>query len=71
MFSLCFFEIILVACDDGDIRMTGLSSTSILYGYVDLCYQSEWRAVCRGGWDMNDAMVVCRQFGFPAEGISI
>ena len=24
--------------------------------------------MCHGGWDVADAMVACRQLGFPAEG---
>ena len=59
------------ACTDGDIRMMGVSSTSTIAGRVDLCYQSQWRAVCQSMWDRDDSMVVCRQFGFPAEGNSI
>ena len=30
-------------------------------GHVELCYNEEWRAVCAGDWDLNDAEVVCRQ----------
>ena len=57
------------ACTHGDIRIAGVRSETLLAGRVDLCYQEEWRVVCQNLWDRNDAMVVCRQFGFPAEGL--
>ena len=55
---------------NGDIRIIGLNSSCIIAGRMDLCYNLEWRAVCHGEWDINEAMVVCELFGFPANGQS-
>ena len=51
--------------------MTGLNTTDFIAGRIELCIGVEWRAVCHGEWDVADAMVVCRQLGFPAEGEDI
>lgn len=43
------------------------SGSSDAEGRVEVCVNSRWGSVCRGGaqsWDNNDAQVVCRQLGF-------
>ncbi len=54
---------------EGEIRVIGSNTTRSLSGRMELCYESTWRAVCETMWDRAEAMVVCRQFGFPQEGM--
>ena len=32
-----------------------------------MCDNNEWKTICNGGWDDNEAKVVCRQLGFPED----
>lgn len=34
-------------------------------GLVEIRFQGRWGTVCNNGWDLNDAMVVCHQLGYP------
>ena len=36
-------------------------------GRVEICKDRRWRSICSGNWGANDATVVCRQLGYPAE----
>ena len=53
----------------GDIRVTGINTTTLVAGRIEICAWEEWRAVCHGSWDIREAMVVCRQLGFFPQGI--
>ena len=48
--------------------MIGTNTSHLIAGRILICDGMEWRAVCQGGWDREDATVVCRQLGFPAAG---
>ena len=41
--------------------MDGLSSSE---GRVQVYSGEAWAAVCQDAWDLNDAIVVCRELGF-------
>lgn len=53
----------------GDIRLEG--GSNILEGRVEVFTEDLlWATVCDDGWGEEDATVVCRQLGFPTEGIA-
>ena len=58
-------------CTKGELRVTGLNTINLIAGHIELCTGAEWRAVCSKEWYVADAMVVCSQLGFPAEGEDI
>ena len=33
-------------------------------GYVEVFYNNQWWQICKYGWDIRDANVVCRQLGY-------
>ena len=55
-------------CTDNDIRLVGSGLES--QGRLDVCINGVWGSVCDDGWTDVNAIVVCRQLGYEANGIA-
>ena len=49
-------------CNHTDVRLVNGNTTQ--EGQVEICLNGLWGAVCGNRWDVNDAIVVCRQLGY-------
>ena len=58
----CFFPL----GSNGDIRLVG--GTTAYEGRVEICWNRIWGTVCDDFWSRFDAIVACRQLGFPTTG---
>ena len=59
--------LLIIDCNDGDIRLAG--GGSMMEGRVEMCYDGVWGTVCQNAWNSADATVVCRQLSFSSSGI--
>ena len=52
----------VIACNNGDIRLEG--GNSLYNGRVEVCRNQQWGGICDNLWSNVDATVVCRHLGF-------
>ena len=55
--------IVMSICAPGEIRLQGSFQNGS--GRVEVCKNNAWGTVCDDSWDNSNAMVVCRQLGYP------
>lgn len=51
--SLCVY----IVCNDGELRIVGNES-------LEVCINNTYGSICDDFWDVQDALVACRQLGF-------
>ena len=56
----------IVLCTNGDIRL--VNGTNDYEGRVEVCWNWMWGTVCDDFWSPFDAVVACRQLGYPTTG---
>ena len=54
-------------CTTGQIRLAGSNIAN--EGRVEICINNLWGTVCDDSWETTDATVVCRQLGYPTQGL--
>ena len=64
---ISFVCLLFVAtCNNGDIRLNNNGNFTSFYGVVEVCLNGQFGVICDDGWDANEALVLCKQLGFPS-----
>ena len=58
-----------VACSNGEVGLFGGESPR--EGRVEICMNWTWVTVCEDSFDVNDAVVICNQLGYPGLGLFV
>ena len=59
----CHFILFSLDCVSGDIRLVGYGSSGN-QGRVEMCYNNQYGTLCSYSWDINEAIIICKQLGF-------
>ncbi|XP_072027048.1 scavenger receptor cysteine-rich domain-containing protein DMBT1-like [Amphiura filiformis] len=65
------WQIASITCGNPVIKDYALrlhNASSSYDGHVEIFYDNQWGAVCTNEWDMEDAIVACRQIGLGTPG---
>ena len=65
MLQITLYFAVNQSCTEGQVRLAGGGTAN--EGRVELCSSGVWVAIYDSGWNYNDAVVVCRQLGYPYE----
>ena len=55
-------------CSSGSIRLNGPSGANTVEGLIELCSNGAWGTVSNDFFGNKDALVACRQLGYPSPG---
>ncbi|XP_071486160.1 scavenger receptor cysteine-rich domain superfamily protein-like [Diadema antillarum] len=54
--------------EEGNIRLAGGPSSD--RGRIEIFHENRWGTICNNNWSRKEALVACRQLGFPGVAIS-